>query len=1156
MRNANRGRPTLSIPTRVRDVGALAPAVALCLGFLAGLAPPAFGQEGLDDVFGNLGTARAEEASAAEAETGAAGAEPEPQTAAPAQPDPGMGSVRGQVFDAETGSPVQRATVILVWPVPDGGGESRQEVQLTDFFGAFEFPSVPPGAYTLEFIKAGYRTSKVTDVAVEAGAVRETDFPLPPVPSDTAGQVLQLDPFVVEESQVGELMASLELRMEADELLNIMSAEDFSKFAAGDVAEALKRVAGVNVVEGKFAIIRGLEDRYSSTVYNSAPVPSPDPDKQSVQLDLFPSDVVGNLVVSKTFAGRLPSNSSGGSIDIVTHEYPEDIEIKLSGGTGFNANARDRFVEVLDGSSIGRAASSSDVLESDTGLSVGGRRSFAGREFRFKGVLNRELDFETKEGFQESREPRAPQRNFFGVVESGDLSLGELSLSGGRFDLTESERSEQRTSFGAFGFGLDEEGLHRIDASLFYTQKDEETVQIKERGFLPNFDYSVLADKQANGQEIDANADFDGFATLSAWLARKVRGTPSDPSSRGPLWYTSFFESTSFEQERDLRVLQVNGSHELDWLEGLRLRWAWNRAETTQDELARGTRFFFEPEDENQIPTEFPTQPDLLGSGEFAANNGVFFSENDVKEWQDFLRFDADYERSVFDWLSLQVSGGLWRERADRDVTSSFLESPTVNGSSQFAVLDETPQELGLAIFNDPDAGLDQDEGSLAGLRDTANESSREIDSWYLESKLTFWDRVDLVGGFRREKIVIESLNDAFIGEIRFGAEETFPSRFLFFDRLDNPALGEVIAPPPSETFFNDQLLNIDVPIDPDTGLIDLQDEATIGSLINGRIDEYRTLPAAGIAVRPIEGMSIRGAFSKTVARPSFREMGYYVTVEPGTDDLVVGNPQLQLSDVESWDARVEYTWGDFGDLLALSVFRKRIEDPIESIVVRNPLNAEGSSSALFRTFFNNPNEASLRGLEVEGQKSLDFLGLDFLSYLSLGGNVTYIDAEVDRTEAELARSESFFGTAPGDAEEFSELEESRRLFGQPEWIANADLTFDHPDWGTKITLAFFAISDVLDAAGAAFLNNNNNVTSFTLDRYVDDFHQLDLIVSQTWRVEALRGDVTLKGSVKNLTDSRRRILFDPEQTRDEIPERSFQVGRDYSISISYEWSF
>ena len=171
------------------------------------------------------------------------------------------------------------------------------------------------------------------------------------------------------------------------------------------------------------------------------------------------------------------------------------------------------------------------------------------------------------------------------------------------------------------------------------------------------------------------------------------------------------------------------------------------------------------------------------------------------------------------------------------------------------------------------------------------------------------------------------------------------------------------------------------MPIDPVTGLVDLRTREEILSLVNGEIDEDKVLPSFGLNYRPLEGLSLRGAFSQTVARPSFREIGYYVSVEPGTDDRTVGNPQLQLSEVESYDVRAEYV-GELGDLVALSAFYKTIDDPIESIVVRNPLDFDSGSAALFRTFFNNPNQAKLWGIEVEARKSLDFfyldLGLDF----------------------------------------------------------------------------------------------------------------------------------------------------------------------------------
>jgi outer membrane receptor protein involved in Fe transport len=277
--------------------------------------------------------------------------------------------------------------------------------------------------------------------------------------------------------------------------------------------------------------------------------------------------------------------------------------------------------------------------------------------------------------------------------------------------------------------------------------------------------------------------------------------------------------------------------------------------------------------------------------------------------------------------------------------------------------------------------------------------------------------------------------------------------------------------------------------------------------------------------------------------------MGFYVSVEPASDDLVVGNPQLKLSKVESWDLRTEYTWGEEGDLAAVTGFYKTIQDPIESIVIRNPLNFE-QSGALYRTFFNNPNEATVWGIEAEARKNLGFLeylGLDWGEYFSIGGNYTYINATVDRIDAELGRAAPFFGVPDGETALYTSLDKSRRLFGQPEWIFNADITFDQPDWGTKATLSYFAISDILDAAGSVYIQPNGMVQSMVPDRYVDSYGQLDLVISQKiWR------GLSLKLEAKNLTDTTRRIVYDPAATAQKIPERAYKLGQSIKLEVKY----
>lgn len=1104
------------------------------------------------------------------------------------------------------GAPLGGATVMLTRSQPSAAGEAPAEMRISDVDGVFEFGGLEPGVYRLEIDKKGYEELRREGLALAAGQSLRLELELgesAPVaghgaepsaePDDGLGGATPepdagIESFVVEASPLEEILASLDLRLESDQMLNVMDADDLSQFAAGDVADALKRISGVNVVEGQFAIIRGMEERYSSTLFNGAPVPSPDPDKQSVQLDLFPSEIVGNLVVSKTFAPDLPSNSAGGAIDVVTQHYPEELAyFQLKGGTGYNDNATDRFLAFRSGSPIGDESDQWDALESEYGGVFGSRAEIFDRELRLKVIANREIDYESEFGWQEGREPRTrklpgenpPNTNVF---QSGGLSLGRLDLSNGRYDLTTSERAEQETGYAGLGFDLDPEGQHRIDLAYFTTEKSEETVQFKENGFLPNFDYQKLVDIEDGGDTVSKN-DFTNFSTLGSWISRTIREDRGDSPSRGPLWFTNFSESKSLDRKRDLEILQVNGDHVFDGFledhvgdlsDGLHVSWAANRAETTQSEEALGARIFFEPDDEFQpASASQPTAIEDLGPGLYAATPRILSSQNEIEETQDFFRIDGDYERDFFGFLTLALGGGYWSEQADRDVESGFLETPSVQGSQcnpspnctgslqQFALTAGSLQELGEIMFGELSRNA---EGVLNGLRLTGNESSREIDAWNLHTAITLWEDFDLLGGMRFENIYIESLNDPFTGQNRFGAPDIFPTRYLFFDRLDNPAFGEVAVPPPSSTVFNDQILGVAVPIGVyNPGKVDLRNTGEISSMVNGVIDEDRQLPALGVAYRPIEGLSLRGAYSETVARPSFREMGYYVSVETGSDDLIVGNPQLGLSDVTSWDARAEYVWGDYGDLVAISLFYKTIDAPIESLVVRDPTNAELSSSALYRTFFNNPNQAEVRGIEGEARKSLGFLGHDFLDYFTLGGNLTYIDAEVDRTEAELARSTRFFGLyCPGgvcaDDEEFDELESSRRLYNQPEWIANADLTFHHPDWGTQLTLAFFAISDVLDAAGSASIGPNGSVIAYTLDRYVDSFYQVDLVFSQSLAFDiplpgsrVLPSSLDFKFSAKNLTDSVRRILYDPYQTTDRVEEREYRVGRDYAVGLT-----
>jgi len=1146
--------------------------VALTAGLFVAFAGVAGAQEDdLEDLFGGFGTATQEDE--APVENG--------------------GIIAGRVFDGETGAPIQSATIILIWPDPGDGSPPRQDVQVSAGDGSYEFPPVPEGRYTLSFIKSGYRASNLENFEVVADEVKRADFPMPPAPTAPGGDVMELDAFVVDEAAVGEMMNALEIRLEGDQLVNVMSAEDLSKYAASDVAEALRRVAGVNVVEGQFAIIRGLEERYSSTLFNGAPVPSPDPDRQSVQLDLFPSDIVSNLEIAKTFAPESPSNSSGGSVDVSTSGYPEVWTAKLSVGSGYHDKAWDEFLAYqphgADGGGITpipKIEDGRDTLEYDVSGFAGGTQEVWGRELRAVGSYSQELDFATLTGTQQDFEPGYQILVPANIARPGDLALGRLSLPGAKWDVTRSVREERESTFVGAGIDLDREGAHRLDATVFLTHNEDESVERRENGRFPDDVYARFIRFQADqpgGQYLNrvAPTEWVGQARLDASASVRF----------GQMWYAPVWEARTFERERDLDLYQLNGEHDLAdaLLDGLKLDWAANYATTEQSETQMNVRYFFEPDDvENVtvIPPEvpIPTPVEFLSPGLYSTRSDIVYGVNEVEEEQLFGRADLEYAFEPHVDLGVTLDSGVWYELAERDVESRFNTTfsgvpgrPGVNGlGTAFTIQGRTIEEMGARIFR----GIGIDLGR--GLDPRTSEGEREILAGHLGGKFTLYEDLDLLAGLRLEQLRIETKNDPFtglcsptnqpsVGDVCPAGQRPslFPDVYVLFDRLDNPnIIDERNFANIDGLFNNDEIVGIDVTVDPTTGYVDYRDAARIRGVVNNEIDELYTLPSLGFTYRfeslgrrwewsrLLEPLTFRAAYSETVARPSFREIGYYASLRSSDDTIVLGNPQLEPSEVRSYDARFEYLFGDHGDLFALSGFIKQVENPIETVTVRDPF---GIGIDTYRTFKNNPDDAEVFGVELEGRLTLGLFH-DWFEPLSLGGNGTYIWAEVENDPRLRNALGPYFAVT--DAERaaglvrFTGYEKTRRLTNQPEWIANADVSFDEPDWRTKVTLAFFAISDVLDSTAATDYGVNGLLTSFSLDRYIDTFYQLDLVASQGFEVPFVPGVFSLNASVKNLTDSERGVIYDTEQTSGTVDERRFRIGRDYSFSLSYEIEF
>ncbi|WP_286266108.1 TonB-dependent receptor domain-containing protein [Thalassotalea atypica] len=132
----------------------------------------------------------------------------------------------------------------------------------------------------------------------------------------------------------GTASAVIEERKNQAFVADILGAEQISRTGDSDAAAALRRVTGLTLVDGKFIYVRGLGERYSSTQLNGAAVPSPDPTRTVIPLDLFPSSIIESLSVQKSYSPSMPAHFGGGNVDIRLKSIPTDFLFNIAGNIG------------------------------------------------------------------------------------------------------------------------------------------------------------------------------------------------------------------------------------------------------------------------------------------------------------------------------------------------------------------------------------------------------------------------------------------------------------------------------------------------------------------------------------------------------------------------------------------------------------------------------------------------------------------------------------------------------------------------------------------------------------------------------------------------------------------------------------------------------
>ena len=243
--------------------------------------------------------------------------------------------ITGEVSDATSLNPVAGAFVDVA-----GSGRTAE----TDAKGRFTIGGLPAGTFTLEATKLGYFTESSVITTLD-GQPAEARFGLRLKPADdTADETLLEEETVVGEYQ-GESQGNFNLALETSaSVTSGISKEEFTKTGVSDAAGAVGKIAGANIVGGKFAVVRGLADRYVTTLFNGASISSADPSRKAVQLDIFPTTAIQGIKINKTYIPSLPGDFGGGTIQINSLNIPSERFAEFKYKIGWNSNLDDRML--------------------------------------------------------------------------------------------------------------------------------------------------------------------------------------------------------------------------------------------------------------------------------------------------------------------------------------------------------------------------------------------------------------------------------------------------------------------------------------------------------------------------------------------------------------------------------------------------------------------------------------------------------------------------------------------------------------------------------------------------------------------------------------------------------------------------------------------
>lgn len=618
----------------------------------------------------------------------------------------GSGTIIAKILSIETGKPIKDVQIFI---------SGLTERLRTNDDGEIT-ADIPVGNYSVSLLHPAYSSQTQENVTIIKDQNTELSFKLTPAGVELAEYVV-LEPYLA-----GTLASVIEEQKTSSEVATILGAEQFSRSGASDVASALTRASGLTLVGGQFVFIRGLGERFSSTLVNGAAIPSPDPTRRVVPLDLFPTSILESVLVQKTYSADRPGEFAGGTLEMRTRGIPDEFFFNFSASTGVNTQST--FSDALSykggdtdflGFDDGTRALPDSIAEASKDGAISPQTVF-----NPNGLSPSELEVlgeDLSDVWDVTEKKRGPdsgfQTSFGDVFHLGDFRMGYIASGG--WDQQFRNQNEVNREFSSSG--------NQFDDSLRLTQDFDVRRSWRE---VQLTGYTAVEAEYKDQHRIFANTMFLRQTRDETRVSQGFTDAEVTDIRRVKLWNFS----------NQLLMHQVGGEHTFNWAKDLKIDWLYTNATAKRDEpKTRDYRF----DEDAQGNFFFSRRPD---------NNQTLFGELTDKDQS--WRMDASLPLEFSPNYKFSLNGGFITQNKTRDSSiQRFIFSSIGPDSRDQNILSQSSLEAILQPDNIGPNGFQ--------LRDSTRptdsyNAKQDLFSYYGKLDSTFYDRVRIIGGMRWER--------------------------------------------------------------------------------------------------------------------------------------------------------------------------------------------------------------------------------------------------------------------------------------------------------------------------------------------------------------------------------------------------------------------